>query len=161
MKTIKLLLVSFLTIILISVTGCKKEENPVTPPSEHFEPEGWVVRDETQKPVIVVFQGTILKQFNGAAVSDTLYAPLNSLSPHYSVKFLDADKTIINPPSDDDHTLGWIISNSSLLEVHQDSPGDWAFHLKGIQLGQTDIEFQVLHMGHSDVITPKIPVVIK
>jgi len=144
----------------IFLAGCKKEENPVTPPSEHFEPEGWVIRDATQKPILVVFQGIILKNFKGVEIKDTLYAPLNALSPHYSIRFLDANQNLMNPPSGNDHRLGWKIVDTSYLAVIQDSPTDWAFHLKGKKEGMTKLELQVMHGSHSDVITPPIPVVI-
>jgi hypothetical protein len=45
--------------------------------------------------------------------------------------------------------------------VIQDNPTDWAFHLKGLIAGTTTLELQVLHVGHVDVKTPKIPVIIR
>lgn len=149
-----------IVLTLIFISGCKKEANPVTPPSDHFEPEGWVIRDATLKPILVVFQGKILTNFKGDVVKDTLYAPLNALSPHYSIRFLDANQNLMNPPSGNDHRLGWKIVDTTYLTVIQDSPTDWAFHLKGKKVGITKLELQVRHGSHSDVITPPIPVVI-
>ncbi|MCU0344187.1 MAG: hypothetical protein MUF28_10270 [Ignavibacterium sp.] len=150
-----------LLIIVISTSGCSDETDPVIPPSEHFEPEGWVIRDATTKPILVVWQGVIQTSWNSVPVPDTLYAPLNALSDHYTVKFLDINKNIINPPSDADHQFGWLITDPSKLSIIQDNPTDWAFHLKGLIIGTTTLELQVLHVGHVDVKTPKIPVIIR
>lgn len=141
--------------------SCSDETDPVIPPSEHFEPEGWVIRDATTKPILVVWQGVIQTTWNSTVVPDTLYAPLNALSDHYTVKFLDINKNIINPPTDADHEFGWLITNTSMLEIIRDNPTDWTFHLKGLTNGTTSLELQVLHIGHVDVKTPKIPVIIR
>ncbi len=74
---------------------------------------------------------------------------------------MDINKNIINPPTDVDHEFGWLITNTSMLEIIRDNPTDWAFHLKGLTNGTTSLELQVLHVGHVDVKTPKIPVIIR
>lgn len=149
------------SIFFISIlTSCSDESDPIIPPTEHFEPEGWLVRDATTKPILVVWQGVIQTNWNSASVPDTLYAVLNQLSDHFSVKFLDINKNIINPPTDNDIIFGWLITDSSLLEVSRDNPTDWEFHLNGLAIGITTLELQVLHAGHVDVKTPKIPVVV-
>ncbi|QQS37623.1 MAG: hypothetical protein IPM56_06630 [Ignavibacteriales bacterium] len=154
--------IQFISLVLLSIVlfnGCN-ESDPVIPPTEHFEPEGWLIRDATQKPILVVWQGVIQSSWNSQTVDTTFKAPLNALSDHLTVKFLDAQRNIFNPPSDADHQFGWTISDTSKLAIVQDSPGDWAFHLKGKQTGSTSIELQVLHAGHVDVRTPYIPVLI-
>jgi len=149
-----------LTFLFIFFNGCTNESDPLTSQSEHFDPEGWIIRDATTKPILVVWQGEVQLMWNGKAISDTLFAPLNALSDHYSIKFLDAQKNIINPPSDADHTLGWNITDTTYLSIIQDSPTDWTFHIKGKKNGSTSIEFFVEHAGHVDVRTPLIPVTI-
>ena len=153
--------VLILLVLVFTTPGCSDETDPVIPPSEHFEPEGWVVRDATTKPILVVWQGVIQTTWNSTTIPDTLYAPLNALSDHFTVKFLDINKNIINPPTDADHQFGWLITDPSKLSIVQDSPTDWAFHLKGLITGNTTLELQVLHVGHVDVKTPKIPVIIR
>ena len=155
------LLITLIFIVSLSLFNGCDENDPVIPPSEHFEPEGWLIRDATQKPLLVIWQGVIQNSWNGQAVDTVFSAPLNALSDHLSVKFLDASRNIINAPSDADHQFGWAIADTSLLSVVQDSPTDWAFHLKGKQTGSTFIELQVRHVGHVDVRTPQIPVVVK
>ncbi len=150
-----------LFILLTVFQGCKSESDPITPQTEHFEPEGWIIRDATLKPILVVFQGVIQSTWNGISVDDTLIAPLNALSDHYSIKFLDGSGNIINPPYSTDYSFSYIITDTSKLSIVKDSPTDWAFHLKGKQEGITTIELQLSHLGHVDVRTPKIPVLIK
>ncbi len=145
---------------MVFLTGCG-EDAPTVAPSEHFEPEGWIIRDATQKPILVVWQGYIQTNWQGHDVSDTLFAPLNALSDHLTAKFLDINKNIINPPSDADHSLSWTIADTSKLGIIQDNPTDWAFHLKGKKNGRTTLELFVMHVGHVDVRTPIIPVVIR
>ena len=150
-----------ISLLIFTTISCSDETDPVIPPSEHFEPEGWIVRDATTKPILVVWQGVIQTTWNSTSVPDTLYAPLNALSDHFTVKFLDINKNIINPPADPDHQFGWLITEPSKLTIIQDSPTDWAFHLKGLIIGTTTLELQVMHLGHVDVKTPKIPVIIR
>jgi hypothetical protein len=150
-----------LFLVSIILTGCKEESNPITPPSEHVEPEGWLIRDATAKPILVVWQGVIQNQWNSSAISDTLYAPLNTLSDHLSIKFLDKDKNIFNPPTNSDYNLGWVIGDTSALSIVQDSPTEYAFHLKGKKEGKTTLVLQLRHLGHTDARTPQIPVIIK
>ena len=154
-------IVLILFLLVITTISCSDETDPVIPPTEHFEPEGWVIRDATTKPILVVWQGVIQTTWNSTVISDTLYAPLNALSDHYTIKFLDINKNIINPPADTDHEFGWLITNTSMLDIIRDNPTDWALHLKGLMNGTTSLELQVLHVGHVDVKTPKIPVIIR
>jgi hypothetical protein len=144
--------------VLFLLNGCKEDSNPSTPQTPHFEAEGLIIQDATKKIIFAVHQGIILREYNGQILQDTLVAPLNALSDHFSVKFLDANKNIINPPTDSDHSLGFNITDKSILSVVQDDPKEYAFHLKGLKEGKTTIEFLVNHMGHSDFRTPKIPV---
>ncbi|NWF50782.1 MAG: hypothetical protein HXY49_09600 [Ignavibacteriaceae bacterium] len=154
------LYVIFIFASVFLLNGCD-EENTIIPPSEHFEPEGWVVRDATSKPIMVIWQGIIQNEWQGNPVEDTLTAPLNALSEHLTIKFLDINKNLINPPAGSDHTFGYSISDTSVLSIVQDSRTDWAFHLKGKKEASTKIELQVKHAGHVDVRTPLIPVVVK
>lgn len=156
-----LFVLTFLFIISLSFFNGCDENDPVIPPSAHFEPEGWLIRDATQKPILVVWQGVIQNSWNSQTVDTVFVAPLNALSDHLTVKFLDANKNIMNPPSDNNYQFGWAITDTSVLSVVQDRPADWAFHLKGKQTGSTFLELQVRHVGHVDVRTPQIPVIVE
>ena len=144
----------FLISIFSSFNGCS--EDPVsTPQANHFQPNGMMILSES-------FADTLLYYFNGvySPGKDTLHAPLNALGGHWVIKFLDANMKNIEPPSDPDHTLGWLISDPNKLEVYRHGSDIWEFHLRGKQLGETSMKFQVLHQGHADFTTIFLPVVI-
>lgn len=156
------ILVLFTTIsILFLINGCKEESNPVTPPSEHMDIEGWVIRDATSKPILVVWQGVIQSLWNGVRMSDTLYAPENSMTDHYSIKFLNDDKEMFNPPTSSDYSFGFNIADTSVLGIYQHSSTEYEFHLKGKKEGKTTLELVINHLGHVDARTPKIPVIVR
>jgi hypothetical protein len=144
--------------LTIFYTGCSDESTDPAPVGEHFEPLGWMIVDATSKPVLVVWMGTIQTDWEGIALQDTLIAPLGSLSPHYSVKFLNESKQIIAAPTDANHSLAFAIGDTSKLGTVQEG---WSFHLRGKKEGNTTIEFQVYHVGHIDARTGLIPVVIR
>ncbi len=153
---IYLLSISF-SIIFIS---CKDETSPVTPSSEHMEPEGWMIRDEALNPKLVVWQGVIQTSWNGSPVSDTLAAPIDSVSGRYSIKLLDDKKMIITQPASSDYVLKIVINDTSTAAIVQDLQAEWAFYLRGKNAGTTSLELLLFHLGHIDVRTPEIPVVV-
>lgn len=143
--------------LAVFYTGCDEDDSPAET-GEHFDPLGWMVVDATSKPVLVLWMGAIQTEWEGIALQDTLIAPLGSLSPHYSVKFLNENKGIIPAPTDANHSLAFAIGDTAKLGTVQEG---WSFHLRGKQEGNTTVEFQVLHLGHIDVRTGLIPVVVK
>ncbi len=147
MKTINIILSVLLAILLLS---CSKETNPTEPDMDHFKAYGLILESSGQR---------ILTYFNLKS-KDTLYVPIG-LTPHYEVKFLDKDSVIIEPPKDKDKKFGWVIADTSMLEVYRHGDDEWEFHLKGKKVGATLIEFQVLHNDHPDFKTIKIPVIIR
>lgn len=138
----------------VVLNGCK-EDSVSVPQSEHFQPNGMMILNES-------LSDTLMYYFNGQLLydKDTLFAPYNALGGHWVVKFLDANKNKLEPPSDPDHSLGWLISDPAKLEVYQHAGDKWEFHLRGKALGITSIKFQVMHMGHADFTTIFIPVKI-
>lgn len=158
MKKTSISLVIF--ILLLIFTGCKEEENPVIPPSEHFEPFGWFLHDAGARPILVVWEGHIQQTWNDSSITDTLYGVTNGATPPIYVRFLDENKNVTEYPKDDDYTFGWVITDTLITSILGHEPG-WAFHISGKQAGVTTIELQVLHLGHADVRTPKIPVRIE
>ncbi|HEX2983578.1 MAG TPA: hypothetical protein VHO28_08560, partial [Ignavibacteriales bacterium] len=159
LKNVKGLLYILLAASLtIFYTGCSDEGTDPAPVGEHFDPLGWMIVDATSKPVLVTWMGAVQTEWDGIALQDTLVAPLGSLSPHYSVKFLNESKQIIAAPTDANHSLAFAIGDTSKLGYVQE---EWSFHLKGKKEGVTTVEFQVLHVGHVDVRTPLIPVIVK
>lgn len=150
------ILLSLLILFFFSflINSCK-EDTVSVPQSEHFQPNGMMILNES-------LSDTLMYYFNGQLLydKDTLYAPYNALGGHWIVKFLDANKNKLEPPSDPEHSLGWLISDPTKLEVYQHGGDKWAFHLKGKAMGVTSIKFQVMHAGHADFTTIFVPVKI-
>lgn len=90
--------------------------------------------------------------------ADKFTAKIDELSDHIEVKFLDKNKSEIDPPDESDYTFSFSVADTNIVQVHQHEPGEYEFHLKGIAAGNTEIEFFVMHLGHVDVRTIKIPV---
>ena len=151
----RIMLAVFALALVLAGSGCD-DNDPVAPAEEHFEAEGLVLLSSGAE-LIRVFQGVVV-----TSVAEELEVPVG-LSDHINVYFLDSDGERIDPPVHrDDHSLGWDISDESLLEVVRGEAGhedeEWEIHLRGLAEGETEIEFQVLHVGHVDFRTPKIPV---
>lgn len=93
--------------------------------------------------------------------SDSLVAPVNGISEDFDIKFYDEDGDIVDPPSDDEHTLGWTVDDESIVTVSQEEgkEGEFEFRLNGVNAGTTYITFTILHEGHSDFSSGKMKVV--
>jgi len=148
-------ILSFVFLIFAIFLNSCKEDTVSVPQSEHFQPNGMMILNES-------LSDTLMYYFNGQLLygKDTLFAPYNALGAHWVVKFLDANQNKLEPPSDPDHSLGWLISDPTKLEVYQHGGDKWAFHLRGKALGTTSIKFQVMHVGHADFTTIFVPVKI-
>ena len=144
----------FFLISIIYTQGCK-EDTVQTPQSEHFQASGMIIYNETLSDTILYYHNGVLM-----AGHDSLFVPFNALSGHWTIKFLDSDKKQLEPPSDQNHTLGWLIDDPNKLELYRHGSDIWEFHLKGKELGMTNIKFQILHEGHADFQTIPIPVKI-
>jgi hypothetical protein len=154
----------FLFLFFISISllqGCKDESNPSIPPSQHFEPEGWLLINDAFQPLLVIWKGEIVSEWQGSQIQDVIYAPSNGLSDHYNIRFLDKDSNLMNPPSDSDYSMGWSLSDTTTVFFIPDEAGGWGFHLEGRSSGTSSIELQVIHAGHVDLRTPFIPIIIR
>lgn len=157
MKILKInIALMFLALAFVfTITSCTNED-PSSPQVEHFEPEGWVLIDAAGTRFMTIWQG---KFDEGSDTSMTIQAGVTS--DHIDVKFLNSDKEEINAPEDEDHSFGWEIANEAIAKIDQDEPGEYEFHLKGIEAGTTTLELFVLHEGHVDVRTIKIPIIVE
>lgn len=117
----------------------------------HFEADGWVLYNTSWEVAYKVWRGSS---------DDTLRVNAGCLSEHLNVKFLDSDSSIVNPPEDSDHSLSWTVADTTIFNIYQEEAG-WGFHLKGIKKGTTSLILKVLHVDHSDVITPEIPIIVE
>ena len=141
----------FISLIFTLLAASCSEDDPVAPQEEHFEAIGTVIYDATGAEALRILRGETI---------DTLYAEVNILSDHFDVKFINDEEEVVNPPADEESSMAVDVSDASLLEIEQDEPGAFEFHLKGLAEGITTIEIKILHAGHSDYRSGLIPVVI-
>ncbi|MBK7265190.1 MAG: hypothetical protein IPI12_02390 [Ignavibacteriales bacterium] len=150
----KKMLIPAIFAVVILFQGCKKEDSPVSPVEEHFAAEG-VYLSTSGIPVASIFRGVS---------TDTIKVPLAGSTDHMDVKFFDANRNVINPPTDTQKKLSWSIADTSMVELwrHADEPdAEYEIHLRGKKAGMTTIEFFILHEGHNDFRSGNIKVLVQ
>ena len=141
-----------LAIAIFFLAGCSDSNSPSTVQHAHFEADGWILYWPDWTPAYSVFQG---KADSSLAI---LKVNANCLSERLGIRFLDSDKKEIAGPEDGEHSFGWSIADSSILDIEQ--CGNWGFHLKGLKEGETTLVLKVNHHDHADARTPEIRVVV-
>ncbi len=139
--------------------GCvfdDEKNDPTAPQQDHFEAEGIVLVDSGVR-FFYMFRGQI---DTSEGKVDTLVIPVG-LSPHWEIKFLDENEQEIDPPDDANKSFGWVIADPSIVEIYRHDGQEWEFHLNGLKVGETTIEFRVMHNDHYDFHTPTIPVSVR
>lgn len=142
-------MVTFL--LLFVLVSCS--DDPITPQEDHFEAEGIVFLQSGIK-IAEIFKGE---------TSDTLLAPLGSMTTGIDVKFYNSNKEIIEPPIDPDLSFAWEIADTNTVNVwqHPGEEGSFEFHLQGSSVGETLMEFFIIHEGHADFRSGKITVSVQ
>ncbi|MEE9431577.1 MAG: hypothetical protein V3V16_11080 [Melioribacteraceae bacterium] len=137
------------SVVIIGLSSCD-EKDPVSPAEEHFEAEGLVLRTSGIK-LAEIFRGE---------TSDTLSLLKDILGDHIEVTFYDSEKKEIAPPNDEHIKFAWTVDDPLILGVHQHEgeEGGFEFHLKGLKVGETQIEFFIKHNDHNDYRSGKFPV---
>lgn len=135
--------------LLLFVSGCD-EDNPVEDQEDHFEAEGLLLKNS----------GILIADIFQGVTDDTLIAPEGAISDHMDVTFYNSGKQEINPPDDSDKELIWVIDDTDVAEVwqHPGEEGGYEIHLRGLEEGETHIEFFISHNGHNDFRSGKFPV---
>jgi len=140
-------------LLLFMITGlilvsCK--DDPLEPDIDHFEAEG-----------IVFYQSGIkIGEIFRGITQDTLFARVGETSVHIEVKFFDTNKNELDPPDHSKQPFSWEIQDTTIVGIwqHPGEEGSYEFHLVGKQNGITNIEFFIMHEGHADFRSGKIPV---
>lgn len=140
--------------IMLFNSGCGKKDDPVAPKEEHFKAIGMVFYTSGIK-VASILRGV---------TSDTFKVAEGVLGPGIDVKFYNENEQEINPPAGD-YKLAWEFTpaNQNIVEVwqHPGEEGDFEFHLRGLNDGMVEIEFFVMHEGHADYRSDKMPVKVE
>lgn len=147
----KVILILSLITILLFTASC--EEDPIAPQEEHLKAIG----------MVFYTSGIEVARIIKGVTSDTLTAPTGGLSDHIDIKFIDEEEKEFSPLSTATQTLAWEFENNSIADVwqHEGEEGSFEFHLKGLETGETNVEFFVMHNDHSDYRSGKIPVKVK
>lgn len=150
MHTKKIYIPAILSLLLF--IACS-EDDPVAPQEEHFDAIG----------VVLTTSGIEIVSILRGETDDTLYAQVGEVSDHLEVKFYNEDEQTVDAPDDREKTLSWEIGDTEIVEVHQDDghDGEFEFHLKGLKPGATTLELFIMHAGHADFRSGKIPVVVQ
>lgn len=144
----------FIAISVIFIfTNCSDEKDPVSP-TEHFKPYGFVLESSGR---------TLLKAFNGLidpAFSNEIEVPFGGETELIEIIFLDKSGNEITP-NDSNLKLSLVVDDTTITNISRHEGEDWEFHLRGLKLGETNFELQVLHIDHPDFRSPKIKVNVK
>ena len=76
-----------------------------------------------------------------------------------SVRFIAEDGDLFTPDADDGFTLDWELADAKIAEVeYHAEDGAWAFHIIGLEEGQTTIKIKLNHEGHADFVSKEIEI---
>lgn len=141
-------LAAFLATFVLLLGACS--ESPVEP-DDHAEPEG----------VHLVMNGQVIASYDGDSQSWTgeMEVAVGEETPHITVRFVDHDGDEI--PIDDELYLEVEVTDESIAEFEQDTPGEFGGHLHGEREGETGVSFKLMHgavgSGHADFVTTPAP----
>lgn len=147
------ILSTLIGVVVLSFLVISCSDDPVTPQEDHFEAEGIVFLQSGIK-IAEIFRGV---------TTDTLFAPAGSMTSGIDVKFYNSTMQILDPPSNPDIKFSWEIIDSSIVSVwqHPGEEGDFEFHLNGLTVGSTQVEFFIMHDNHADFRSGKITVSVQ
>ncbi|NWG29417.1 MAG: hypothetical protein HXY48_12895 [Ignavibacteriaceae bacterium] len=148
MRKILLTLTSLFLLFFISCS-----DDPVTPQEDHFEAEGMVFYQSGIK-IAEIFRGV---------TQDTLSIGAGVEGPHTDIKFYNSNKVEIDPPDYTKQPLAWEFADTTFAEIeqHAGEEGSYEFHLVGKVAGITTVEFFIMHEGHADFRSGKIPLKVQ
>ena len=137
--------------LALFVASCGDDDNPVEPDyhDDHAEAIGLIVRDS----------GTEIVRVESGQVTGDIEVGHGTETALLAVRFIAEDGDLFTPDEDDDFSLGWKIADESIAEVeHHAEDGAWAFHILGLEEGQTTIRIKINHEGHADFVSPEIEI---
>ena len=139
---------------IFSLISCKDDADEHD--EEHFEPVEWLIQ-RNDVTIIQIKNGEITSEFNSNFI-----LKVDELTEDYDLVFKDADGNIIEP-HDDEYSLNWEMDEPEIAELRFEAgdEGEFEFKLLGKSAGQTNLTLKVMHGDHSDLISPKIPIIVE
>ena len=137
--------------LALFVASCGDDDNPVDPDlhDEHAEAIGLIIRDSGAE-IVRVESGEVTGEIEVGHGKETALL---------SVRFIAEDGDLFTPDEDDGFALDWEIADESIAEVeHHEEDGAWAFHIVGLEEGQTTILIKISHEGHADFVSKEIEI---
>lgn len=114
--------------------------------------------------IVLLLQGTeVVIQDSGTVTyvnGDAIMVTTGQTTATFTVEFIaeDGDRYV---PDGNDYSLIINIGNESFVTAnHPANSGKWSFTLNGIADGNTTIQFELFHSGHSDFRTQDFNVVV-
>ena len=140
-----------LLVFALFIAGCG-DDNPVDPDHTdevHAEALGLIIRTSGQK-IVHYENGQVEGQIDVGHGKETYLL---------SVRFIAEDGDLFAPDPDDDFSLGWEIADESVAAFEQhEEDGAWAFHIIGLEEGQTTIALKINHGYHADFVSKEIAI---
>ena len=137
--------------LALIVAGCGDDDNPVDSHEgeEHAEAVGLIVRNS----------GAEIVRYENGAVSGEIEVGHGKETALLSIRFIAEDGDLFTPDPDDGFTLDWEIADETIAGVeHHAEDGAWAFHILGLEEGETNIRLKINHEGHADFVSAEIEI---
>ncbi len=136
--------------LALFIAGCGDDDNPVdTHEEEHAEAVGLIVLDS----------GSEIVRVESDQVTGEIEVGHGRETALLSVRFIAEDGDLFTPDEGDGFALDWEIADEGIAEVeHHAEDGAWAFHIIGLEEGQTTIRIKINHGGHADFVSPEIEI---
>ena len=146
----KIVLLNLLVFALFTV-GCG-DDNPVDPDHNdeiHAEAIGLIIRDS----------GREIVRYENGQVEGQIEVGHGKETALLSVRFIAEDGGLFTPDLDGGWSLAWDIADEAVAAVeHHAEDGAWAFHIVGLEEGQTAISLKINHGDHADFVSREIAI---
>ena len=137
--------------LALFVASCGDDDNPVDPDDhdDHAEAFGLIIRDS----------GTEIVRVESGQVTGEIEVGHGKETALLTVRFIAEDGDLFTPDEEDGYALAWEIADESIAEVeHHAEDGAWAFHIVGLEEGETTIQIKINHGDHADFVSLKIEI---
>ena len=138
-------------VFIFFMAGCG-DDNPVDPDhtdEDHAEALGLIIRTSGQEIV----------RFENGQIEGQIDVGHGRETPLLSVRFIAEDGDLFAPNPAEGYSLAWAIGDEHIAAVEQhEEDGAWAFHIVGLEEGQTNIVIKINHGDHADFVSPEIAI---